>query len=198
MKKRRKIIALITLLFTLASAILSFFVIKPKYEANTKLFIGKESTGTNESYSQSDVIMYQTLMKTYCEVIKTKDLILKATEEANVNLKADEVLEKLSVITIADTQILEVKFKSGDAKEARDLIEGITKEFVKVSKELFPNGNIKILQQVSLPEKPVSPNKIINIAIAFLLGLMVSIGLSFLLEFLDKTIRAKEQLEGTK
>lgn len=143
MKKRRKIIALITLLFTLASAILSFFVIKPKYEANTKLFIGKESTGTNESYSQSDVIMYQTLMKTYCEVIKTK-------------------------------------------------------EFVKLSKELFPNGNIKILQQVSLPEKPVSPNKIINIAIAFLLGLMVSIGLSFLLEFLDKTIRAKEQLEGTK
>lgn len=135
--------------------------------------------------------MYQTLMKTYCEVIKTKDLILKATEEANVNLKADEVLEKLSVITIADTQILEVKFKSGDAKEARDLIEGITKE-------LFPNGNIKILQQVSLPEKPVSPNKIINIAIAFLLGLMVSIGLSFLLEFLDKTIRTKEQLEGTK
>lgn len=198
LKKRRKIIALITLLFTLASAILSFFVIKPKYEANTKLFIGKESTGTNESYSQSDVIMYQTLMKTYCEVIKTNDLILKATEEANVNLKADEVLEKLSVITIADTQILEVKFKSGDAKEARDLIEGITKEFVKVSKELFPNGNIKILQQVSLPEKPVSPNKIINIAIAFLLGLMVSIGLSFLLEFLDKTIRTKEQLEGTK
>lgn len=195
LKKRRRIIVIITLLFTLASGLLSFFVIKPKYEANTKLFIGKESTGANESYSQSDVIMYQTLMKTYCEVITTKDLISRATKDANVNLKADEVLEKLSVITIADTQILEIKFKSRDAKEARDLIEGITKEFIKISKELFPSGNIKVLQRVSLPEKPVSPNKVINIAIAFLLGLIVSIGIAFLLESLDKNIRTKDQPE---
>ena len=180
LKKRRKIIVIITLLSTLASVVLSFFVIEPKYEASTKLFIGKETTEANQSYSQSDVIMYQTLMKTYCEVIKTNDLILKAAKEANIDLNAEEVLENLSVITIADTQILEVSFKSENAKEARDLIEEITKE-------LFPNGNVKVLQQVSLPEKPVSPNKIINISIAFLLGLIVSIALSFLLEFLRKT-----------
>ncbi|EEH96812.2 MAG: Wzz/FepE/Etk N-terminal domain-containing protein [Clostridium sp.] len=187
LKKRRKIIVIITLLSTLASVVLSFFVIEPKYEASTKLFIGKETTEANQSYSQSDVIMYQTLMKTYCEVIKTNDLILKAAKEANIDLNAEEVLENLSVITIADTQILEVSFKSENAKEARDLIEEITKEFIKISKELFPNGNVKVLQQVSLPEKPVSPNKIINISIAFLLGLIVSIALSFLLEFLRKT-----------
>lgn len=187
LKKSRKIIVIIALLSTLASVVLSFFVIEPKYEASTKLFIGKETTEANQSYSQSDVIMYQTLMKTYCEVIKTNDLILKAAKEANIDLNAEEVLENLSVITIADTQILEVSFKSENAKEARDLIEEITKEFIKISKELFPNGNVKVLQQVSLPEKPVSPNKIINISIAFLLGLIVSIALSFLLEFLRKT-----------
>lgn len=187
LKKRRKIIVIITLLSTLASVVLSFFVIEPKYEASTKLFIGKETTEANQSYSQSDVIMYQTLMKTYCEVIKTNDLILKAAKEANIDLNAEEVLENLSVITIADTQILEVSFKSENAKEARDLIEEITKEFIKISKELFPNGNVKVLQQVSLPEKTVSPNKIINISIAFLLGLIVSVALSFLLEFFHKT-----------
>lgn len=187
LKKRRKIIVIITLLSTLASVVLSFFVIEPKYEASTKLFIGKETTEANQSYSQSDVIMYQTLMKTYCEVIKTNDLILKAAKEANIDLNAEEVLENLSVITIVDTQILEVSFKSENAKEARDLIEEITKEFIKISKELFPNGNVKVLQQVSLPEKPVSPNKIINISIAFLLGLIVSVALSFLLEFFHKT-----------
>ena len=34
-----------------------------------------------------------------------------------------------------------------------------------------------------------------NIAIAFLLGLMVSLGLVFLLEYLDNTYKNKEQLE---
>ncbi len=41
----------------------------------------------------------------------------------------------------------------------------------------------------------MSPNKKMNIAIAFLLGLMVSVGISFLLEFLDNTYNNKEQLE---
>ena len=34
-----------------------------------------------------------------------------------------------------------------------------------------------------------------NIAIAFLLGLMVSVGLVFLLEYLDNTYKNKDQLE---
>lgn len=34
-----------------------------------------------------------------------------------------------------------------------------------------------------------------NIAIAFLLGLMVSVGLVFLLEYLDNTFKNKENLE---
>ena len=46
-----------------------------------------------------------------------------------------------------------------------------------------------------MPEKPVSPNKKLNILIAFVLGLMVSIGLSLLLEFMDNTYKSKEELE---
>ncbi|MFH5975334.1 Wzz/FepE/Etk N-terminal domain-containing protein, partial [Clostridium perfringens] len=44
LKKRWKLIALITIAVTLVSAILSFFVIKPQYEAKTKLFVGKQET----------------------------------------------------------------------------------------------------------------------------------------------------------
>ena len=46
-----------------------------------------------------------------------------------------------------------------------------------------------------MPERPVSPNKKLNILIAFVLGLMVSIGLSLLLEFIDNTFKSKNQLE---
>ena len=57
-------------------------------------------------------------------------------------------------------------------------------------------GNVKIIESVRVPEKPVSPNKKMNIAIAFLLGLMVSVGLSFLIEFMDNTFKTKEQIEN--
>ena len=41
----------------------------------------------------------------------------------------------------------------------------------------------------------MAPNKTMNIAIAFILGMMVGSGIVFLLEYLDNTYKNKEQLE---
>ena len=78
---------------------------------------------------------------------------------------------------------------------AKSILENITNEFVILAKELVPNGNVRVIEAVQLPENPVAPNKTMNIAIAFLLGLMVSVGLVFLIEYLDNTFKNKENLE---
>ena len=194
LKKRWLMIASITLSALIISAVLSFFIIKPKYEANTKVFIGKEESET-QGYNQSDIQMYQKLMKTYSETIKTKDLVERALKDTSLDLEPKEVLGNITVTTVADTQILEIKYESIDPIEAKTVIEEITDEFIETSKKLVPNGNIQIIESVQLPEEPVSPNKKMNIAIAFLLGLMVSVGLALLLEFLDNTFKTKEQVE---
>ena len=195
LKKRWKMILIITLLATLVSGLVSFFLISPKYEASTKLFIGKEA-GAEKGYDQSEIAMYQKLMKTYSEAIKTRDLVGRAIKSANSNLTEDEVLEKLTVVTVADTQILQIKINDKNPNMAATMVQAITNEFVTTSKVLVPNGNIKVIESVKVPETPVSPNKKMNIAIAFLLGLMVSVGISFLLEFLDNTYKNREQLEN--
>lgn len=194
LKKRWIMIVAITVAATVLSGVISFFVIKPQYEASTKVFIGKEE-GENQSYNQNDVVMYQKLMKTYSETIKTKDLIEDALTGVNTELTTGNVLAGLTVVPVADTQILQIKFKGKDPNEAKDIIEKVTAQFIEVSKELVPNGNIRIIEKVEVPENPVSPNKKMNIVIAFLLGLMVSVGLCFLLEFMDNTFKNKERLE---
>ena len=194
LKRRWKMILILTLIATLVSGLVSFFLISSKYEASTKLFIGKEE-GADQGYNQNDVSMYQKLMKTYSEAIKTRDLVGKAIKATNSNLTENEILERLTVTTVDDTQILQIKVNSEDPKEAANIVQAITTEFISTSKVLVPNGNIRIIEAVKVPENPVSPNKKLNIAIAFLLGFMVSVGLSFLLEFLDNTYKNKEQLE---
>ena len=194
LKKRWLMIVSITLIATIISAILSFFIIKPKYEASTKVFIGKGES-ENQSYSQSDVLMYQNLMKTYSEAIKTKDLITRGLDSTNLNIDPLDVLENLTVVAVTDTQILEIKYKNNNPQVAKAVIEVIDDEFIKTSKELVPNGNIQIIEAVELPEKPISPNKEMNIGIAFLLGLMTGIGIAILLEFLDNTFKNKDQAE---
>lgn len=194
LKKRWLMIVTIALIATIASAALNFFVIKPQYEASTKVFIGKDEN-EGQNYNQNDVLMYQKLMKTYSEAIKTKDLVYRGLKGTSLQLEPSNVLNNLTVVTVADTQILQIKYKSKNPQEAKAVIEVISDEFIKTSKELVPNGNIKVIEAVELPEKPVSPNKKMNIAIAFLLGLMVGVALAFLLEFLDNTFKNKDQLE---
>lgn len=196
--KRWKMILLITLIATIFSAIVSFFVIPPKYDVSTKVFIGKENTqvqGQDQTYDNNDVEMYQKLLKTYAEIIQTNDLVEKAVDLNNLGLKSEDILKKLKVIPAVDTQILEIQYINEDKVLAKDILDSVTTEFIKSSTELIPNGNVKIIESVKIPENPVSPNKIMNIAIAFLLGLMISLGLSFLLEFIDNTFKNKEQME---
>ena len=194
---RRKwlLIAVITVLCTGIAAGVSIFVIEPVYETSTKLFIGKEENSV-EGYNNNDIMMYQRLLKTYSETIKTKDLVSRAVNRTAYDITSAEILEKLNVTTVADTQILQLSYKSKNPNEAKAVLEEIAAEFITTSKELVPNGNVTVIQTIYAPENPVSPNIKMNIAIGFLLGLMVSVGIVFLLEYMDNTYKNKEQLEN--
>lgn len=194
LKKRWIMIVAITVAATVISGVLSFFVIDPVYETSTKLFIGKEESD-EAAYNTNDIQMYQKLLQTYAQAIKTKDLVGRAINELDYDLEASSVVSALTVTPVTDTQILQIKYQSKDPKEAVDVLKNVTAEFIVTSKELVSNGNVRVIEEVELPENPVSPNKRMNIAIAFLLGLMVSVGLVFLLEYLDNTYKNKEQLE---
>lgn len=195
LKKRWILIVYITLVATLISGVLSFFVIKPTYETSTKVFIGKEESN-QEGYNTNDIQMYQKLLQTYAETIKTNEVVQAAINSTNnTDLTVPAVKGALTVTPVSDTQILQIKYQNKNPEVAKEILESITNEFVILAKELVPNGNVRVIEAVQLPENPVAPNKKMNVAIAFLLGLMVSVGLVFLIEYLDNTFKSKEELE---
>lgn len=195
LKKRWILIVSITLVATLISGVLSFFVIKPTYETSTKVFIGKEESN-QEGYNTNDIQMYQKLLQTYAETIKTNEVVQAAINSTNnTDLTVPAVKGALTVTPVSDTQILQIKYQNKNPEVAKEILESITNEFVILAKEHVPNGNVRVIEAVQLPENPVAPNKKMNVAIAFLLGLMVSVGLVFLIEYLDNTFKSKEELE---
>ena len=194
LKKRWVIIVALTLIASIISATLSFFVIKPKYETTTKIFIGKDESEENE-YSKSDIVMYQELLKTYSEIIKSKDLIKKAIIDSSLDLEVNEVLKRLSVTSITSTQIIELAYKSENPQEAKIILENITNTSIEKLKELIPNGDARVIETVEYPEKPVSPNKAINIVIVGALGLILGVLIVIFIEILDNTYKNKDQIE---
>lgn len=193
-KRRWIFIVIVTVISTVTTGVLSFYVIEPKYETSSKVFIGKEENN-EDGYNSSDIQMYQKLLKTYSEAIQTTDLIERALKESDYKLNIEDVLDSLTVLALADTQILEISYESKDPEEAEDTLSKIVVEFINTSKELVPNGSVTIIQKVRLPQNPVSPNKTMNIAIAFVLGLMASIGIVILMEYMNNTFKNKDEIE---
>ena len=196
LKKKWQLIVSITLASTIIVTVVSFFLISPKYEASTKLFIGKESSpSTDQNYNSNDVQMYQKLLKTYSVTIATSDLVQRAFNDAGIDVNPDKALGGLTVTPQTDTQILEISYTSENKEECKDVVHAITDEIIKTSPELITNANVKVIQEVKLPTAPVSPNKKLNIAVGFLLGLAVGVGIALLIAIMDSTFKDKEQLE---
>lgn len=194
LKKRWQLIVSITLAATIIATVVSFFVINPKYEASTKVFIGKNISST-ETYDTNDISMYQKMLKSYADVIKTNDLVERAFNSNGVELDPKEALGALTVTPMTDTQIIVMTYRGEDKEECKAVIEAISNEFVKYSKTLYSNANVEIIERVKLPENPVSPNKKLNIAIAFVVGLIIGSGLALVIAMLDSTFKDKDKLE---
>ncbi|MGL4452992.1 MAG: YveK family protein [Sarcina sp.] len=200
LKKRWLMIVLITLTSAIVAGVISFYVIKPQYQAGVKVFIGKEGSTSKEAqnYNNSDIEMYQNLMKTYAELVKSKDSVSKALTtigEKNTQANINRVLAGLTVTPGADTQIIEVKYTTTDKSEILPVINSVMKEFIESSGKLIPNGNVKIIEKPIAPTSPIAPNKKLNILIGFMLGLMISLGIVFLLEYLNNTVKNSNELE---
>lgn len=201
LKKRWLMILSITILTTVIAGVFSFYVIKPKYQGGVKVFIGKEGGQTiaDNNYNSSDIAMYQNLLKTYAEIIRTKDLAKDAVvsmgkEPTNANV--GKILGGLSVTPSEDTQILRIGYQGIDKTEIVPTLTAVVNSFMMKSKQLIPNGNVQVIETPQEPTSPVSPNKTLNVIIGFLLGLMISVGLAFLLEYLDNTVKNEKELES--
>jgi len=61
--------------------------------------------------------------------------------------------------------------------------------------EAVQAAGISIVDKAVVPTSPVKPKKTQNVAIAGMLGLMIGVGLTLLIEFLDTTLKTPEDIE---
>ena len=195
-RKSMKMILLITLACTLVSGIVSFYLLKPTYEANTSIIVGKPEGTSVTQTEYNDVMLYQKLIQTYQEIAMSR---IVADQTANIlgNTYTAEAIQKAVTVTPqTDTQILNIKATNRDPMEAAKVSSAVSEAFIEQSKIVFPTGgDIQVMDTATVPVSPVSPNKKMNLAIAFLIGLMGSFGLAFVLEMMDRTIKTEDEVE---
>ncbi|MBU3101565.1 MULTISPECIES: YveK family protein [Clostridium] len=196
-KERLLLIGTITLATVIIAGILSFFVIKPTYEASTSIIVGKPQATTNQSAQlNSDITMYQNLLITYSEIAKSDLVARGALDELKGNLTIDQIKAGVTVTPKTGTQILMITAKGKDPEEVFKTVNAISTSFVESTKKVYPTGgDIQVMDKAVIPLNPISPNKKLNLVIGLFLGLMLSLGVVFLLEYMDNTIKTESDVE---
>jgi len=187
------------LALTIVAALISFavstFLIKPTYQAGTQILVTpkkQENNVIDASQVQSSV----TLVNTYRVIIKSPAILEKV--QAEVENAPDSIGALNNMITVEseqNSQVINVSVQNTDAALASNVANSVAKVFSEDITELMNVDNVKVLSVSGIPTAPVSPNILLNTAIAAVVGFLLGVGLAFLREILDRRIRTEEQVQ---
>lgn len=194
-KKRLWMILAITILCTAASSAVSIFVMDKIYEGKVTLIIGRNQSIETEKVRYDDILMYQKLVKTYGELVKSRLVVDETLSRLKYDLTYEDMEQKLKVTPRADTQILEISVEDSNAERAVQLANTLTSVFIEQVKLIMSSNDAKIMDKAHLPKKPVKPRVVLNIVMALIAGLAFSLGLAFLIEYLDNTLKDNCDIE---
>ncbi len=196
-RKRMRLIIGITLLSVLISGLISVYVLVPQYETFTTLMLGKPAdfTGENAAYDYQDVLLNQRLVKTYGEIAKSKVVLTEVIENLNLNTTYGRLKNQVTVSLLNDTEIIKVTVTGSRPNEITRIANEMAVVFMENVSEIMRIDNVLIIDEAEVPTAPISPRVLMNVAIAGVLGLMIALGLVFLLEFLDQSIKTPDDIK---
>lgn len=194
-KKRLFLIISFTLVAICIAAYISIYVITPVYESQTQILVNQKTN--NQEYSWSQIETDLQLINTYNVIITSPIILNKVIEELNLNVNPSQLASRISVSNESDSKVVNITVQDYQPQQAVDIANKIADVFQAEIPTLMSVDNITILSVAKLSENPspIKPNKILNLAIATVVGFVAGIGLAFLLEILDLKIRTEKDVE---
>lgn len=196
-KKRIVLIAGFIVAAILIAAITSYFVMTPKYEASTKFLVNQGNPDPSAQFNVNDIRTNVELINTYKNIIESTAISGEVVNELNLPYTPNKLVDNIQVASEQNSQVVTVTVTDIDPAQAVKIANTTVTIFQEKLPDIMNVDNVNILTEAELPidPKPVSPKPTLNIAIALVLGGMVGVGLAFLLEYLDNTIRTEQDVE---
>ncbi|XRG77820.1 Wzz/FepE/Etk N-terminal domain-containing protein [Rossellomorea sp. GAMAL-10_SWC] len=196
-KKRLIMIISITVVATVVTGVISYLFLTPIYQSSTQLLVNQKERQESTVYQYNQVQTNIQLINTYNVIIKSPTILNAVINQLDLNYSFAKLSNEVNIIGEKDSQVFTVSVQNSDPKQAQAIANTIAEVFQKKIKTIMSVNNVTVLAKADLGENPspIKPNKKLNIAIGFAVGLMLSVGIAFLLEFLDNTVKTEKQLE---
>lgn len=186
------------ILLMMISGGLSYYVTKEKvisvYEARTTLFVGKENNQIPEM-NLSDISVSNKLVSDYRELIKTNAILNQVIETLALDTTPDVIRKKINVRTVNDSRFIYVAVQDPSPKMAAMLADQLSEVLKIKAQEIIGAKNVSIVDYAVIPNYPIAPNLKMNVLIAMVLGIFISLLIILLNVYLDDAIEDDKDVE---
>lgn len=190
--KKWYIIALTTIFIGAIASLYAFLMIDNAYTARTSMMI---LVSNEEQTNEQNFNFSSKLKQTYTELAKSDLVTFEVIENLNLSYTAEQLRSMMSLSAVQDTIIIKLNITANDPNLARDIANETVSVMKDVSTQFEGFDNIEILDQATLPSGPSGPNRMLYMAIGIILGGIVGVGIVFIIEMMDKTVKSTQDIE---
>lgn len=195
-RRRLWLILCIPIVFGAASIVYTHFYTAPAYSATTQVLVNQVKATKSYLYNTNAIQTNAQLVNTYSGLVNNPTVLNRVITNLNLKMTPEEMSGMLTVQPTQDNQLLTLTIQSENPNRSISIVNGVAKALKAQVKTIMGEDNINILSPASsssgLTIIPAPLEK--NLVIAVLVGFMVSIGLAFLFDYLDDSIKNENEL----
>lgn len=177
----------------LAGFLVSKFLITPKYESETKLYVLNRAN--DSATTLSDVQLSTQLTKDYQILVTSAPVMNQVIKELGLNMKASELASTISVDTPSDTRVIQITVTSDDPKRAKDIADKVAQVSSKKICDIMKIEQVNVIEEGSLSEEPAVDTVQKWTLIGLALGIVLSCAVIIIRSMLDDTVKTTEDVE---
>lgn len=196
LKKHWVLIYLTVVLCVLGATILTFFILDDIYQSTaTAIVITTSENEERISTYYDDYMLNTKLVNSYSVLCKTNHVLLQVINQLNLDMSVNELSDMITVSSQQGTEFLHIIVENKDAVLSMNIANTIVNVFQQEVKNTMNRDNVRIVDYATESNKPVRPDKKMNIILALMSGILLGVGISFFKEYLDDSINSIDQLK---
>ena len=173
--------------------LVSYFIITPKYESVTKIYVISKTNADTMTYS--DLQAGSTLTKDYKELVKSRPVLEEVLAETGIDVELKDLEAQITVEVPQDTRIVSITVEDKDPYEARIIADSVRIAASKHIREVMDTEAVNVVEEASLPIEKSSPSILKNTAIGYAVGLFLAIAIVIINYIMDDTIKTPDDVE---
>lgn len=170
----------------------------PQYEGTTTIILvqnkeEEEINGFDNTENQLEI--NEKLVTTYSEIIKSRRVLDQVIEKLKLNTDLEELTKKITVKAISNTSIIEITIKDKNNKKAAKIANTIADIFKVEITQIYNLENVSVIDEAIVEEEPCNVNIPVQIIVAAIMGIIISIVMIFIMYYFDNSIKGKNEIE---